>query len=193
MKRTIFSFFSLASFTALTMLLGVTDALHAQNAPVKTQAPKPTATPEPKRVVKSASEWKKQLTPMQFYVLREKGTERAFTSKLNSMHDAGTFVCAGCNLPLFASENKFDSGTGWPSFYKPLRKGAVIEKTDPDGERSEVLCARCDGHLGHVFNDATGAFGIPKTPTGLRYCMNGVCLNFIPKKSATAPHNTPVK
>ena len=97
-----------------------------------------------------------------------------------------TFYCAACKLELFSSDNKFDSGTGWPSFYKPIRKGAVIEKRDPDGERSEILCARCEGHLGHVFNDATGMYGIPKTPTGLRYCMNGVAMSFAPKKAAAS-------
>jgi peptide-methionine (R)-S-oxide reductase len=175
MKRTIFSLVFFA------LLLGIVASLGAQTASQKPQ--KPTATPEPTRIVKPESEWRKLLTSQQYYVLRQKGTERAFSSRLNNNHDTGTFVCAGCKWSLFASESKFDSGTGWPSFYKPLRKGAVIEKTDPDGERSEVLCARCDGHLGHVFNDATGEYGIPKTPTGLRYCMNGVSLAFVPKKT----------
>jgi len=111
---------------------------------------------------------------MQYAVLREQDTERAFTSPLNNEHRIGTFICAGCDLPLFASKTKFDSGTGWPSFYEPI-EGAVLKDTDTSFGmvRDEVHCRRCGGHLGHVFND-----GPP--PTGLRYCINGVSLKFIP-------------
>ena len=122
----------------------------------------------------SNAEWKKRLTPEQYYVLREHGTERAGTSPLNHEKRQGAFECAGCALALFPSDTKFDSGTGWPSFYRPL-PGAVDTKTDRSFfmTRTEVHCHRCEGHLGHVFDD-----GPP--PTGLRYCMNGVALKFVP-------------
>jgi peptide-methionine (R)-S-oxide reductase len=125
-------------------------------------------------VTHSEAEWKKLLTPNQFDVLRRAGTERPGTSPLNHEKRAGTFTCAGCALPLFSSSTKFESGTGWPSFWKPLDK-AVVEETDSTlgMRRTEVLCRRCGGHLGHVFDDG------PK-PTGLRYCMNGVAMNFSP-------------
>lgn len=125
------------------------------------------------KIEKSDSEWKSQLSEMEYYVLREKGTERAFTSNLLNIKDEGTFVCAACSLPLFASETKFKSGTGWPSFYEPINEVNVAEEDDRSYGmvRTEVLCARCDGHLGHVFPDG------PK-PTGLRYCINGAALKF---------------
>jgi peptide-methionine (R)-S-oxide reductase len=118
------------------------------------------------------AEWRRRLGDQRFHILREAGTERPFSSPLNTEHRRGTFTCAGCALPLFSSATKFDSGTGWPSFWKPL-PGAVITRTDRSlmMERSEVLCRRCGGHLGHVFDDG------PK-PTGLRYCMNGLALRF---------------
>ncbi|WP_308515370.1 peptide-methionine (R)-S-oxide reductase MsrB [Sphingomonas flavescens] len=120
------------------------------------------------------AEWKKMLGPQRFAILREASTERPFTSPLNKEHRRGTFICAGCARPLFDSATKFDSGTGWPSFWKPL-SGAVVTRADRSllMERTEVLCSRCGGHLGHVFNDG------PK-PTGLRYCMNGLAMNFRP-------------
>lgn len=118
------------------------------------------------------AEWRKRLTPAQFRVLREKDTERPGSSPLLKEHRKGTFLCAGCALPLYSSATKFESGTGWPSFWAPLR-GAVGTSTDWDTgyPRTEVHCARCGGHLGHVFDDG------PK-PTGKRYCMNGLALQF---------------
>ena len=126
------------------------------------------------KMTKSNSEWKKTLTPEQYDVLREEGTERPFTSPLLSEHREGTFVCAGCDLPLFPIKYKFESGTGWPSFFDVL-PGHVETKTDGSllMKRVEYHCARCGGHHGHVFEDG------PK-PTGLRYCNNGVALKFIP-------------
>ena len=124
-------------------------------------------------VTRTAADWRRRLGPDRFRILREAGTERPFTSALNSEHRHGTFVCAGCGLPLFSSTTKFDSGTGWPSFFRPLPK-AVVTRDDHSllMERTEVLCRRCGGHLGHVFEDG------PK-PTGLRYCMNGLALQFM--------------
>ena len=128
-------------------------------------------------VSRSPAEWRQQLTPEQYYVLREHGTERAGTSPLNGDKRAGTFVCAGCEQDLFASDTKYESGTGWPSFWQPL-EGAVGTKEDRAFfmTRTEVHCSRCGGHLGHVFEDG------PK-PTGLRYCMNGVAMNFRPQSA----------
>ena len=124
------------------------------------------------------SYWRKHLRPAQYDVLRKHGTERPGTSPLNHEKRHGTFACAGCDLPLFSSDTKFESGTGWPSFYEPLPK-AVGTRQDRSFfiTRTEVHCARCIGHLGHVFDD-----GPP--PTGLRYCMNGVALKFVPSEAA---------
>lgn len=127
-------------------------------------------------VQKSEQEWREELTPEQFKVLRKHGTERAGTSPLDKVYDEGVFKCAGCGQPLFTSETKFDSGTGWPSFYAPI-EGATETTQDRSFfmVRTEVHCSRCGGHLGHVFNDG------PR-PTGQRYCMNGVSLEFDEKE-----------
>jgi peptide-methionine (R)-S-oxide reductase len=125
-------------------------------------------------VMHSDAEWKKLLTPAQYYILRQQGTEDPFSSPLLNEHRLGTFNCAGCALPLFSSKTKFDSGTGWPSFYQPLPNAVQTSDDDSLGmDRTEVHCRRCGGHLGHVFPD-----GPP--PTGLRYCMDGAALTFTP-------------
>ena len=124
----------------------------------------------------SDAEWRKRLTPEQYVVLRQHGTEMAYSSPLENEHRPGTYLCAGCELALYSSATKFDSGTGWPSFWKPL-PNAIETSTDNSlfEQRTEVHCRRCGGHLGHVFDD-----GPP--PTGLRYCMNGVALDFKPQQ-----------
>jgi peptide-methionine (R)-S-oxide reductase len=154
---------------AIALLSVQTTTFNAQNGKVKGKGIT--------KVTKTDAEWKESMTPEQYEVMRKKGTERPFTSPLNENHEKGVFECAACGLPLFSSNNKFDSGTGWPSFSAPIEKENIAEKTDKSWieTRTEVLCARCDSHLGHVFEDG------PK-PTGLRYCMNGVALKFVEDK-----------
>ena len=129
------------------------------------------------KVKKSEHEWRNELTPEQYEVVRNKGTEAPFTSELNEVKDAGQFVCVACGQPLFSSDNKFDSGTGWPSFDRPMDDENVETEADNSllMRRTEVLCSRCDAHLGHVFDDG------PADTTGQRYCINGCALEFKPE------------
>ncbi len=140
-------------------------------APSTASLPQPTTTTF---ATYSEEDWKRALTPEQYHVLRQAGTDIPFTHPLVNEHRPGTYVTADCNEPVFRSEQKFDSGTGWPSFWAPIKPDAVVEKTDTSlfAERTEIL-SRCGGHLGHVFDDGP-------QPTGLRYCMNGTALKFIP-------------
>jgi peptide-methionine (R)-S-oxide reductase len=128
-------------------------------------------------VTKTEEEWQKTLTPDQYYVLRQKGTERAWTGDYNKLYDNGVYKCSGCKRPLFMSDSKYDSGSGWPSFDQCI-EGSVLEIKDSSHGmvRTEILCAKCGGHLGHVFDDG------PSKTTGLRYCTNSISLEFEPKK-----------
>ena len=175
LKRRDFLFYGL-HFLAGAAALSVIGSTGPEKAPAQKGPAMPdTATLD--RVVKTEAEWKKLLTPEQFHVARKKGTERAFTGPNWDNHAKGTYTCVCCDLPLFSSETKFDSGTGWPSFWQPIAPNAI--KTEEDRSffsvRTEVMCRRCDAHLGHVFDDG------PK-PTGLRYCMNGTAMKFLPAK-----------
>jgi peptide-methionine (R)-S-oxide reductase len=156
--------------STMTALLGAPSGLYFLSG----ESPKMEPTSEKFEIEKTDDEWRALLTPEQFSVLRKHGTERAGSSILDKEYGAGTFACAGCDLPLFVSDTKFNSGTGWPSFNDPIPNSIA---TSVDGtlfmKRTEVHCRRCGGHLGHVFEDG------PK-PTGLRYCMNGISMKFIP-------------
>jgi peptide-methionine (R)-S-oxide reductase len=163
------------AIAAMLVILAVGGvAIGAAAAPAKT---KTVSKPTVRKIVKTDQEWKKSLTPEQYEVLRKKGTERAFTGKYWNNHEKGVYRCAACGLDLFSSDTKFDSGTGWPSFWQPIAKENVTEHTDRSllMERTEAVCGRCGGHLGHVFDDGPA-------PTGLRYCMNSAALDFKPAK-----------
>jgi peptide-methionine (R)-S-oxide reductase len=161
-------------------LMAVLPACRRSGQTPASEAPMPF---EPLKM--SAEEWRKVLTPEQFAVLRDHGTERAFTSPLEREKHGGTYVCAGCNLPLFSSKGKFDSGTGWPSFFEPITAANVATSWDFKliYPRTEYHCARCGGHQGHVFNDGP-------EPTGQRWCNNGVALRFVPDGEALPPLRT---
>jgi peptide-methionine (R)-S-oxide reductase len=174
--------FALSLLAAATLVVGCNSA----STPNQTAVPespavsaKTATTALSSKVMKSDEEWKKELTPEQYRILRKKGTERAFTGAFWNTKDEGTYKCAGCGEMLFASDTKYDSGCGWPSFYAPANKTVIAEAEDNSHfmQRIEVLCAKCGGHLGHVFDDGP-------QPTGLRYCINSAALTFEPKTKA---------
>lgn len=182
---------SLKSIFSLLLLLSLSNCNHAQQG--KLQGEKRSTKKESTEInnqtflslegdtlssiVKTDEEWKRELSKFQFQVLREAGTERAFTGEFWDNKKKGIYTCAGCGLPLFNSQTKFKSGTGWPSYFAPLKEGNVKENVDISYgmRRVEVVCARCEGHLGHIFPDGP-------EPTGLRYCINSVSLGFVEKK-----------
>ena len=163
---------SYLSAAVLFFLLTVHSTVAQENRP------KSESTSE--SVVKSEEEWRGCLTPEEFRILREKGTEMAFTGKYNKHNEKGVYTCAGCGAELFSSETKYDSGSGWPSFWKPISDEKVDTETDNSlfMKRTEIICSRCGGHLGHMFEDG------PR-PTGLRYCVNSVSLGFEPQEVET--------